>query len=112
MLLPHQRAKIMYSGAKDALKEQQARGRETLRSRGISPKVFWLQLREVVKIPEWYKVTEYGVYLTYCEQIDLNPEMSVAEFAVFRFGDLTTFVDGVKLTWLEAGLILENAEQL
>ena len=49
----------MYSGAKDALKEQQQRGREILRSRGLSPKVLWARLREVVKIPEWYKVTEY-----------------------------------------------------
>lgn len=95
----------MYSGAADALKEQQQRGREVLRSRGISPKVFWAQLLKAVKIPKWYKVTEYVVYLTYCEQIDLNPEMSISQFAVFRFGDLTTFVDDVKLTWMEAGLI-------
>ncbi len=110
MLHPREQARIIYSGAKDALKEQQARGREILRSRGISKKVFWAQLREVVEMPEWYKVTEYGVYLTYCEQIDLNPKMTIAEFAVFRFGGLPVYFEGKKVSWLEAGLIRKQTE--
>lgn len=105
MIPPREQGKIIYYAAVDALREQRERGREVLRSRGLSPKAFRSELQTVVNVPEWYKVNWYGIYLTYCEQVDLNPTMTISQFAVFRFGGLTFFQDGKRMSWLEAGLV-------